>query len=126
MINPPGFVVESLSWLTERPKKPGTEGNERDFLENFSSFEGLPALLGGKGVRADGGKTYDIDYTSSEEGDSVTTLTCAAVTARSYHPQMVNVLLMDGSVRAVGDSIELSTWRSLGNRSDGQFATFSD
>jgi prepilin-type N-terminal cleavage/methylation domain-containing protein len=74
----------------------------------------------------DGGKTYDIDYTSSEEGDSSTTLTCAAVTARSYHPQMVNVLLMDGSVRAVGDSIELSTWRALGNRSDGQFATFGD
>src|SRR5581483_2426061 len=41
---------------------------------------------------SDSGKTYDIDYTSSEEGDSATIPTYACVTARSYHPQMVNVL----------------------------------
>jgi prepilin-type N-terminal cleavage/methylation domain-containing protein len=43
----------------------------------------------------------------------------AAVTARSYHPGIVNILLMDGSVRAAGDTINLQTWRNLGARSDG-------
>jgi hypothetical protein len=74
----------------------------------------------------DAGKIYDIDYTSSEEGDSATTLTCAAVTARSYHPRLVNALLMDGSVHSVGDSIDLSVWRVLGGRNDGQAATLGD
>src|SRR5947208_2836612 len=47
-----------------------------------------------------GGKRYDVDFISSTEG--VTTgapPTYAAVTARSYHPGGVNILLLDGSVR---------------------------
>jgi prepilin-type N-terminal cleavage/methylation domain-containing protein len=73
-----------------------------------------------------GGTTYDIDFTSSEEGDSATTPTHAAVTARSYHPQLVNVLCMDGSVHSVSDSIDLATWRNLGDRNDGHFARCDD
>jgi prepilin-type processing-associated H-X9-DG protein len=40
--------------------------------------------------------------------------TYAAITARSYHPGGVNVLLGDGSVRFVKDSIDGRTWRALG------------
>ena len=35
---------------------------------------------------AAGGTTYDIDYTSQQEGSSLTAPTVAALTARSYHP----------------------------------------
>ena len=73
-----------------------------------------------------GGKAYDIDYTSMEEGDSPTTPTCAAVTARSYHLQLVHALFMDGSVHTVSEFIDLPTWRALGDRSDGQSVTFSE
>ena len=72
----------------------------------------------------DGGKSYDIDFTSYEEADSKTDPTYAAVTARSYHTQVVHILLMDGSVRAISNSINLATWRSLSDRSDGQVVTF--
>jgi prepilin-type N-terminal cleavage/methylation domain-containing protein len=65
------------------------------------------------------GKTYDIDYNSRQEGKSDSQATYAAVTARSYHPGIVNVVLMDGSVRAISDSIELDVWRALSTR-DGR------
>lgn len=39
--------------------------------------------------------------------------------ARSRHPGGVNVLLCDGSVRFIGDTINLRTWRALGSRNGG-------
>ena len=66
-----------------------------------------------------GGQTYSTDYTSSEEGDSTTAVTYAAVTSRSYHTGIVNSLLMDGSVRSISENINRGTWRNLGSRNDG-------
>jgi prepilin-type N-terminal cleavage/methylation domain-containing protein/prepilin-type processing-associated H-X9-DG protein len=40
--------------------------------------------------------------------------------ARSYHPGGVNASFADGSVRFIGDSIQLSTWKKLGTRSGGE------
>jgi len=62
------------------------------------------------------GRSYDVDYNSRQEGKSLTQPTYAAVTARSYHPGIVNVALMDGSVRSVSDTIDLRVWRALGTR----------
>lgn len=63
------------------------------------------------------GKVYDVDYVSSRDGSSATTLSYAAMTARSYHSGgIVNVLLMDGAVRAIGRSIDLTLWRAIGTR----------
>ena len=59
------------------------------------------------------GQTYNVDWTNQQEGKSLTTPTYAAVTARSYHPDIVNVALMDGSVRAIDQQIDLETWRAL-------------
>jgi prepilin-type N-terminal cleavage/methylation domain-containing protein/prepilin-type processing-associated H-X9-DG protein len=46
--------------------------------------------------------------------------TFAAVTARSYHPGGVNVLMGDGSVRLIKSSINGATWRGLGTVSGGE------
>ena len=43
--------------------------------------------------------------------------------ARSYHSGGVNAVFCDGSVRFVGDSIDVSTWRCLGFIGDGQTVT---
>jgi prepilin-type processing-associated H-X9-DG protein len=61
-----------------------------------------------------GGVDYDVDYVSATESNAADTY--AAVTARSFHPGGVNVLLMDGSVRFVRDSILLANWRALATR----------
>ncbi len=63
-----------------------------------------------------GGRTYDIDVTSSREGRNQTDTTYAVITPRSYHVGQVHVGLMDGSVRGVTNSIDLTLWRSLGTR----------
>ncbi len=41
-------------------------------------------------------------------------------TARSFHPGGVNLLLVDGSVRFVRDSIALTTWQALATREGGE------
>src|SRR5207244_172775 len=40
--------------------------------------------------------------------------------ARSYHPAGVNLLLADGSVRFVTNSVALPAWRALGTRAGGE------
>jgi len=67
-----------------------------------------------------GGKTYSVDYSSAEEGDTSTDITYAAVTSRSFHTGIVQSLLMDGSVRGISENIDLILWRSLGTRSGGE------
>lgn len=67
-----------------------------------------------------GSQTYDIDYTSMEEGDSASNPTYAAVTSRSYHIGVVHSLLMDGAVRSISSNIDLGVWRALGTRAGGE------
>jgi prepilin-type N-terminal cleavage/methylation domain-containing protein/prepilin-type processing-associated H-X9-DG protein len=67
------------------------------------------------------GLIYDCDFNSRQEGSSATLPTRAAITARSYHSGgIVNVAMMDGSVRAVHQNISLATWRALGTRNGGE------
>jgi prepilin-type N-terminal cleavage/methylation domain-containing protein/prepilin-type processing-associated H-X9-DG protein len=47
-----------------------------------------------------------------------------ATSANSMHPNGVNVLMCDGSVRAVTTSVDLYTWRAIGSRNGGE--TFND
>ncbi|MDB5392231.1 MAG: hypothetical protein JWM11_7877 [Planctomycetaceae bacterium] len=65
---------------------------------------------------------YDVDYISSRDGSSATNMSYDAVTARSYHSGgiIVNVLLMDGSVRSISENISLIVWRGLGTRAGGE------
>jgi prepilin-type N-terminal cleavage/methylation domain-containing protein/prepilin-type processing-associated H-X9-DG protein len=64
----------------------------------------------------DGAGTYSVDITSIRDGESTTLPTYAAVTARSYHPGAVNAAMLDGSVRAVSDAVDLVVWRAAGTR----------
>ncbi len=63
------------------------------------SFNGVPVV--------------DTDLIAIREEDGGPTF--AAVTARSYHPGGVNVLLGDGSVHFVRSTIAGPTWRALGS-----------
>jgi prepilin-type N-terminal cleavage/methylation domain-containing protein/prepilin-type processing-associated H-X9-DG protein len=60
------------------------------------------------------GQIYDLDWVGS------TTISYAAITARSYHSGGVNTLFMDGSVRFITNSIEQMTWRAMGTRNGGE------
>jgi prepilin-type N-terminal cleavage/methylation domain-containing protein/prepilin-type processing-associated H-X9-DG protein len=49
-----------------------------------------------------------------------------AHTASSRHPGNVNVLLADGSVKAIKSSINRSVWRALGTKAGGEVISSSD
>lgn len=70
-----------------------------------------------------GGVDYhETDYNSWQEGlnGSAGRPTYAMITSRSFHAGMVNTLLFDGSVRSLGENIDLGTWRALGTRNGGE------
>ena len=69
------------------------------------------------------GQTFDVDVTSQRDGESISMPTYAAVTSRSFHPGIVNVGMMDGSVRPATNNIDLTVWRSLGTRNGGEAAS---
>ena len=60
--------------------------------------------------------SFDIDWTNAREGKHDTARTYAAVTARSHHAGVVNVVRMDGSAGPIADDIELQVWRAASTR----------
>jgi len=69
------------------------------------------------------GTTYDIDVTSLREGNNSNTPTYAVVTARSHHSDIVNTMLLDGSVRPIASDVDATTWQALGSRAGGEAIT---
>lgn len=67
-----------------------------------------------------GGTVYDVDVSSRREGVNTTDPTYGIITSRSYHPGTVQALLMDGAVRAISNSIDRTTWQTLGSRAGGE------
>ena len=70
------------------------------------------------------GTLVDADFNSWQEGrdGSDGNPTYAIITSRSHHPGCVQVVMLDGSVRTIDESIELATWRSLATRSGYEVA----
>jgi len=61
----------------------------------------------------------EMDYNSWQEGKNgiAGRPTYAMITSRSHHVGMVQSALVDGSVRAITDSIDRTVWHALGTRS---------
>ncbi len=66
-------------------------------------------------------KGMDLDLNGRNEEDGGPTF--SAINARSYHPGGDNVLLGDGSVRFIKNSIDGMTWRALGTVAGGEVAS---
>ncbi len=69
------------------------------------------------------GTIVDVDWLNVGEGSlgsSGLVPTYAVITSRSMHEGLVNVLLCDGSVRSIGENIDLGTWQRLGTRAGGE------
>lgn len=71
------------------------------------------------------GKLYDVDFTASRLGTSVTRQTYVVVTSRSYHAGVVNAVLCDGSVRSFATSTNQTVWRALGTRAGAEVFEFA-
>lgn len=65
-------------------------------------------------------KIYDCSEFSTTENIHWRTLHVGVFTARSYHSGGVDAMMMDGSVRFIGDGIHLSVWRALSTRNGGE------
>ena len=78
-------------------------------------------------VYSTGGINYaNCDFNSQQEGNSPTRPSYAILTSRSYHTGVVNVALLDGSVRSISNSTDLLVWRALGTRAGGETNQLSD
>jgi len=92
--------------------------HENGFTTTFTP--NAKTIVSGVGTPNPGGP-YIGDFISCKEGGAACAglPVYAAVTARSFHIGTVNVLLMDGAVRTASDSIDLTVWRNLSARNDG-------
>jgi prepilin-type processing-associated H-X9-DG protein len=63
-----------------------------------------------------------VDWISQSEGRSATIPTFAAMMARSYHPNGVQVVMMDGSAHFISNSIDRALWQGLSTRDGGETA----
>lgn len=73
-----------------------------------------------------GGRKYEeTDFNSWQEGRSgnAGNPTFALITSRSYHVGLVQVALVDGSVRSVTDSIDRELWHKIGSRAGHEVVT---
>jgi prepilin-type N-terminal cleavage/methylation domain-containing protein len=95
------------------------------YIVNQDIGAGTPVSQGGNLVPQVTG-TFDVDYISNAESKTATGFTFAAVSARSYHAGIVNVLFMDGSTHTISDSISRQVWQALGTRAGGETSTGVD
>lgn len=118
-IPPDVFVVDSLVAAGGSNK---ANSGHTEWVDGRVHQTGFTTTLppNATGVNIPGGDRPDEgDYTSCREDKSCAGPTYAAVTARSYHIGIVNVVLMDGSTRSISENIDHGTWRNLGARDDG-------
>jgi prepilin-type N-terminal cleavage/methylation domain-containing protein/prepilin-type processing-associated H-X9-DG protein len=83
-----------------------------------SYYDGFTTALPPNTMSPAGTPALDSDMSSEDEDDGGPTY--AAVTSRSYHPDIVNALFADGSVHSIKDSINWQNWRSLGTVGGGE------
>jgi prepilin-type N-terminal cleavage/methylation domain-containing protein/prepilin-type processing-associated H-X9-DG protein len=128
-VNPP----TSLATLTAGQFK--NAANHTEWVDGLVYQTGFTSTFTPNSVTPIAGATGDAplsaptgDYCSCREDQAVTCTSPIryAVTSRSYHYNSVNVLFMDGSGHTIGDSIDLTIWRSLSARADGQHVSLDE
>ncbi|RMF38916.1 MAG: DUF1559 domain-containing protein [Planctomycetota bacterium] len=80
-------------------------------------------------VQVHAGTTHHfVDYNSWQEGKNGANgnPSYAMITSRSYHTGVVQVSLVDGSVRSITENIDLKIWRSISTRAGGEVAQLPD
>jgi prepilin-type N-terminal cleavage/methylation domain-containing protein/prepilin-type processing-associated H-X9-DG protein len=107
-----------LATVAAAPTVCKTASGHTHWFNGNSFYDGFTTALVPNTLAPAGTPLVDSDFSSEDEDDGGPTY--AAVTARSYHPGGVNVLLGDGSVRFVKNSIAWSTWRALGTIASGE------
>ncbi|MBR9801902.1 DUF1559 domain-containing protein [bacterium] len=101
-----GSASNALDWLnTGSGSVTGWNGGKSTIWLRGSSPNGLVLAL----PLTPNSKIPDFQSRSGKAG-----------AARSYHPGGVNVLLADGSVHFIGDSIDRNVWHALLSRSGGE------
>jgi prepilin-type N-terminal cleavage/methylation domain-containing protein/prepilin-type processing-associated H-X9-DG protein len=84
-----------------------------------SYYTGLTfALTPNMQTTAIAGDSRSFNLITKDENEGAPTY--AAIAARSYHPGGVNVMMVDGSVRFVKDTISWQAWRGLGTVAAGE------
>jgi prepilin-type N-terminal cleavage/methylation domain-containing protein len=71
------------------------------------------------------GVLYSVDWNNQQEGVG-TAPTYAAVTSRSFHPNVVQSAMMDGSVHTFASAIDLRLWQALSTRNQGEAASIEN
>ena len=68
------------------------------------------------------GETLDADFNSWQEGRNGLggQPTYASVTSRSFHPNLVQVAMVDGSCQSVGTDVDMLVWRAMATRAGGE------
>jgi prepilin-type processing-associated H-X9-DG protein len=99
----------------------GPPGDNPDLATVFSSAQSWTgtrcnAWIHGK----DGDTAFNTYQPPNSKIPDVVKNNWGFMAARSLHPGGVNVLLGDGSVRFVKDSINIATWRALATRAGGE------
>jgi prepilin-type N-terminal cleavage/methylation domain-containing protein/prepilin-type processing-associated H-X9-DG protein len=125
---PPSTPAEVAALVDAAPdKKMGATTNDNtghtEWPDGRVHHSGFTTVLppNTKVIVSYSGLTFDADFNSRQEGSSATVATFAAITSRSYHSGgIVNVALMDGSVRSIAKNVDLVTWRALGTRAGGE------
>jgi prepilin-type N-terminal cleavage/methylation domain-containing protein/prepilin-type processing-associated H-X9-DG protein len=111
-IQSPAFIASMVSQCSETAQAHQKWANGKVFFNGLTT-----ALTPNTKVLLPGDpNSYDLVTHDENQGGA----TFAALTADSYHPGGVNVLLADGSVRFIKDSIDGATWRALGTMAGGE------
>jgi prepilin-type N-terminal cleavage/methylation domain-containing protein len=125
---PPASVADVIAFINGCPEKkygplPNDCTGHTEWPDGRVHHTGFTTTLppNTKVIINAGGIDHDCDGNSQSEGRSATIITAAVITSRSYHAgNVVNVALMDGSVRTINGSIPQATWRALGTRANNE------
>ena len=116
-----GFIDDTLGSTYNKPNSGHTEWSDGRVHQSGFTTTLTPNTQVKVGVAWADNDEGVVDFTNCRENKScgADKATYAAITARSWHPGIVNAVLMDGATRSISDTIDLDLWRALGTRDQG-------